>query len=119
MSIETEMFTLLKTVAALGNRVYAGIAPQNVTRPYAVFYKLSPGRKYTHDGFASLSETRMQVSIFGEGYKEIKDIAAATITALEGWAAVQATFIVGEQDMWEQETMLYHVAIDVMTWHDK
>lgn len=119
MSIETEMFTLLKTVAALGNRVYAGVAPQSVVKPYASFYKLSPGRKYTHGGFSDLSETRMQVSIFDTEYKKAKDVAGAVIVALEGWAAAQAAFIVGEQDMWEQETKLYHVSIDVLVWHNK
>ena len=122
MSIEIELFNRLKAqVPLVSNRVYAGIAPQGVTKPYLVYTKVSPGRQYTHGGYADLQRPRMQVSCYGTTYGSAKAVAGEVITAMEGWPGsndVQAAFIEGEQDMFEQDTGLYHCPVDVILWNN-
>lgn len=61
---------------AIGGRIYYGIAPEAVQRPYAVvtFIDDVPFNAFTHDGY----ETRVQFSIYGDeaiGHRSVIDIA--------------------------------------------
>lgn len=95
-------------------RVYGATAPQSVVKPYIVYHKLSPGREYSHDGFSKLSRSRVQISCYGETYGSAKQVAAQVIAAMESWQAGGVRFapLAGEQDLFEQDTGLYHVPVD-------
>ena len=120
MSIESALFERLKAeISLVSNRVYAGIAPQTVSKPYLTTHKLSPGFTYAHDGRSKLGGPRFQVSVFASTYASAKAVEAEVIAALEGWKTtkVQGAFVESAQDLHEQETGLYHVPIDAFIWH--
>ena len=118
--IETALFDRLKAeVALVSNRIYAGVAPQGIDKPYITFHRLSAGYNYTHSGRSGAAAPRFQVSIFDIGYNSAKTIQAQVVTALEDWRTsdIQGVQIESIQDIHEQETKLYHVAIDFFIWH--
>lgn len=120
MSIEEALFARLKAqVPTVANRVYAGIAPQTVTKPYLTYHKLSPGFTYAHDGRSKLAGPRIQVSVFAETYLSAKAVEKEVITALEDWRTdkVDGAFVESAQDLHEQETGLHHIPIDAFIWH--
>jgi len=118
--MRTALLTLLKTVSAVSNRVYANHAPQKCASPYLVYLTVSALRDYTHDGFSGLTTTHIQVSCYATGYADADAVAAQVISALEGWAGtdpVQAVFCRNRQDFWEEDVGLHHVALDFEIWH--
>jgi len=120
MSVEAALFERLKAqVGTVSNRVYAGIAPQTVSKPYLTTHKLSPGFTYTHDARSKLAGPRFQVSVFASTYASAKAVEAEVITALESWktSLVQGVFVEAAQDLHEPETGLYHIPIDAFIWH--
>ncbi len=121
MSIEEKLFERLKSnVALVSDRVYGGTAPQGVARPFIVFYKVSPTRDYTHGGYSGLHRPMMQISCLANTYDSAKDVVAQVITAMESWPGsdnVDAAFVEGEIDMYEQDTGLYHCLVDVFVWN--
>lgn len=120
MSIEKAIYDGLSADVALtaliGGRVYAVDAPQEAELPHIVYFKVSPGRQYTHDGDSNLQTPRIQVSCYSETYEGVKGIVEKVIKALYGLPAtnanVQAVFVEGEQDMFDYDTSEYHVPVD-------
>ena len=115
MSLEIALFNKLKDVNLVSNRVYAVKAPQGVDKPYIVYSKVSNQREYSHDGFADLSRARMQVSCYADSYGSAKQVAEEVISTLEGWENV--SFLVNEQDLYEEDTGIYHVPVDFFIWY--
>jgi len=91
-------------------RVYGKTAPQNVIVPYILYFKTSPSRDYTHDGFSGLHRPRIQISCFANTYGQVKAMAKEVVEAVEAWSP--PAFVAGEQDMFEEDTGLYHVPVD-------
>lgn len=118
--IESALYTRLSTYAPLtalvGTRIYPLVAPQGTTLPYCVYRKVSPGRQYTLDGYA-IERPRMQVSCYGATYGQAKGVAVQVTAAVESWAAVGFGWQVGEVDLHEKDTGLYHVPVDFFIWY--
>jgi hypothetical protein len=123
--IETELnvYLLANTaVAALvGTKIYPVQAPKDCVAPFIVFNKVSAQREYTHNGFASLQRSRMQVSCYAARYltngTEIgaRSMAEAVKTALEAWQGstkIQAIQIENDPDLIDPDTNWYHVPVD-------
>ena len=132
MLIEQAILTALKadsTLTALtGSRIYYVIAPQIVTTPYLVFFKVSGVRVSSHDGGSGLVDARFQFSCFGETYKACKDMTVAIQGLLEGFSGtlggtggvvVGGCYYLDEQDFYEGDSKLYHVAVDYRFWHNE
>lgn len=124
--IEAKLKAYLTTVAPLtpliSTRLYAGVAEAEVVTPYCVYFSVSSGREYTHDRF-SHSRPRLQVSIFGDTYAQVKSVQKVLITALEAWE--YPTQIEGVIDLYEPSEArgtapprLYHVAVDFVTFYE-
>ena len=134
MNLDTAVFTKLKEIATVGN-VYNQIAPQNTTLPYLVFNTISELPQNTHDGFGDLTRSRIQVSVFAEGYEEAKGIINDVLTVMisstytvhfimpeypvnmDGWAKVQIAFNVNELDFYEEKNKVFHCPLDFFVWH--
>jgi hypothetical protein len=126
-AILTELTTYSALTALVSTRIYYVKAPQNVTEPYIVFFKVSAPREHTYDGAAGMVNARFQFSIFSETYYEAKQIAEQLQAALQGkheiigtapgvYAAITYD---NETDMYETETGLYHIACDYTVMHSE
>lgn len=110
----------------IGQRLYYVKAPQDVAKPYVVFFKASAPREYSHDGASGLARPRFQFSCFAMTYKKAKQIAEAIRGVIEafsgtmggaGGVEVGSCFCINESDIFEDNTQLYHVAVDYLIWH--
>jgi hypothetical protein len=130
MIIEQALLTYLLTQGGLtaitSTRIYYSRAPQDVTEPYIVFFKVSSPRSHSYGGSSHLAESRFQFSIFADTYKETKDIAVQLQASLDcktgniGTAPgvdIGASFYDNETDLYEPETGLFHCALDFRILH--
>ncbi len=122
MSIENALFERLKAhVPLVSSRVYGGdAAAQKVSKPYIVFREESVDRQYTHQGYANLQRTTMQIYCFDMGYEKAKKVSAQVVTALESWGAdgVQAPFIKDKKDMYFYDLKLFSSLVVVDLWNN-
>lgn len=107
----------------VGQRIFFVKAAQDVEKPYLVLTKVTGPRESSHDGASGLAHPRFQVSVFAETYAGAKVIALAVQAALEGYQGlmdevyVDGVFYDDENDFYEDDTKLYHVASDYIIWH--
>jgi len=122
MSLEPKIMARLRAeVSAVGERVYFGVATQGVARPYLVVSKVSDVREYSHDGYSGIRRPRYQLSVYGDAYVQAKVAAEEVIEAMEGWQADGIRFapVAGVMDMFEEDTGLHHVPVDVFIHYDE
>ncbi|MBS1170025.1 MAG: hypothetical protein H6R01_943 [Burkholderiaceae bacterium] len=113
MSIQGEISGLLDSLAAGG--VWAGTAPTNPTRPYITFFRSSNMPDNTLAGASGAVRTRLQIDVWASSYDEAQTLAMAVKAALGAWSR---KFIVEiEQDIFEDDTLLHRVLIDISVWH--
>lgn len=123
--IEEDLYSHLSTCAGLtalvGTRVYPLMAPQKVTPPYCVYFKVSSVREYSHGGFSGLQRSRIQISCYGKTYPSVKAVAVQVIAAIESWqgvnVSVQSALPEDEIDIYHDESELFHTAIDFFAWY--
>jgi len=116
------------TKTQVSQRTYAIKAPNGVAMPYIVFFVVSNNFTHSMGGDSGLSETKVQFSVFGDRYDQVKGnvekIKKTFRNYIEGGGAlmggqhwVQSTLIDNEVDMYEDGTNLYHTALDVIFFH--
>jgi hypothetical protein len=121
--IEPEMRTYLAGAGTSATNFYLQVAPGSAVFPYGTITKINPGKGYTHNdhGTNSLFETRMQCSCYAKGYQQAKTLADEVIEEMEAWADVennvQAVFLTGEVDLYEDESKVHHIAVDFIIWN--
>ncbi|MES2218360.1 MAG: DUF3168 domain-containing protein [Pseudomonadota bacterium] len=117
MSIQTELITLFANIA--DGRVYPSIAPDNPITPYIIYSRLTsvPQNDLDINGGANqLTNTRYQIDVYAETYTEAQENLELIKTALLGWSVTNV--INADRDMYEQDTKLHRVLIDISTWHN-
>lgn len=130
MTIEQALMTYLLAQTGIttlvGQRIYFVRAPQETETPYIAISKIDAPREHSHDGSSQLAHPRFQFSIFADTYGEIKPIAAALQTALQGYTGTMGGaggVFVGnclydnETDLDPGEQGLFGVACDYIIWH--
>ena len=129
MSLEPAILTYTKAqVTSVSNRVYAIKAPVGVATPYIVFNVVSDDFVHSMGGDSGLTETKIQFSVYGDEYEVVKtvveDLKKTYRNYIEGGGAlmggqqwVQSTLLTNEIDMYEDDTNLYHTALDIIFWH--
>jgi len=129
MALEPAILTYTKAqVLSVSNRVYGVKAPIGVANPYIVFTVVSGDFVHSMGGDSGLSETIVQFSVFGDGYGVVKTVVedlkktyrnyiegGGSLMGSEQW--VQSTLLTNEVDMYEDDTNLYHTALDITFWH--
>ena len=133
-TLDSALYAKLSEVTSV-TAVYNQVAPQNTVLPYLVFNVISERPQNTHDGFADLTRSRVQVSVFSAGYAAVQLIVDDILTALasktytvyfimpefpinfDGWPDVQSVFNVNELDIFEEATKIYHCPLDFLIWH--
>ena len=114
MTIGAELLTVLKTIGALSNRVYAIYAPQGSAFPYVSFTQISGTRGYTHDGADGLKTARYQINVVGVSMLSVKGIRDSVVSTLEGWAITKlsSAYFESEVEFYEDDTNLFRIALD-------
>ena len=115
-------------VTAINNRIYALDAPVGVATPYVVFNVVSGGFVHSMGGDSGLTETRVQFSVYDKNYATVKGVIEDLKKTYRNYAKgdgtkmgnaqwVQATLLTNETDMYEDNTNLFHTALDIIFFH--
>ncbi len=121
--VEKAIIARLKAFAGLtalvSTRIYSSTAPQNVVSPYVTLFRISTDRLSAMGLDIGIARARVQVDSWGATYASAKDVAEQVRAALQRFRGTSATieildvFILGEQDFYESDTLIYHVTTDV------
>jgi hypothetical protein len=116
MSLEGDIQTLLAPLVS--GRCYPLNAPDPVTKPYIVYSIVSEVTENTLDGDNGMSNSRVQVDAYGTSYGQVKGLAgkAGTIKAAMAGATTFSNIHLANRDLYENDTQLYHVAMDFSVW---
>ena len=118
----TELLVDTNITAHTGTRIYYVTAPQTVATPYITFFRVSTNPVMSHDGGSHLERSRFQFDIWSLTYYEAKQIAEHLITKLQGLNELigtgDAVRVCGilyrdQNDFYENDTKLHHIAIDM------
>ncbi|HEY8342035.1 MAG TPA: DUF3168 domain-containing protein [Calditerricola sp.] len=114
--------------AILGQRIYSLKLPDNLTNwPAATIQRVSTVRHHTKLGPAGLTDSRIQVSIFGPDFLAVTQAADAVRAALDGFRGDMGGVTVhnvrsdGEIDLYDPDAGMdgtYHVALEFVITHE-
>ena len=127
MAIEADIYKRLKNhsglAALVSTRIYLLVAPQNATRPYIVFQRISTMRFQVFGGTVAGARPRYQFSIYADTAPELVTVSAqlrAAILAMTGdTVTLYETSFESERDDYEPETGLYRRDLDAMILHSE
>jgi len=132
MLIEQAIYKYLAAQSGItdlvSTRIYYVRAPQDVTAPYIVFFKVSAPRVHSHDGGSGLAFPRFQFSCFASTYYVCKQVMEQLQTALQGYSgtmggdggvSVGSSIYESEYDTYEVDTELYHVVAEYVISHQE
>lgn len=114
MSIESGLFNLLKTIPAVGSRVYPLIFPQNPTYPAIVYQRISSIDTGAMDGTESLDMARFQIKVYALKFSDAVAVRDAVKAVMSG-KANKLMHMSG----YENDTKLYSEMIDYQISDDK
>ena len=113
--IQEALYTLLATITATGGRVYPSIAPSLPTSPFIVYDRVSAVPQNSMSETASLINSRIQIDVYGQTYSEAQTVAAAVVTAMNGWSYQNVRLV--SRDLFDFESRLHGVSADFSIWH--
>ncbi len=121
--VEKAIIARLKGFAGLtalvSQRIYSAIAPQGVVSPYVTLFRVSAGRESAMGADIGIVRARIQVNSWGTTYASAKDTAEQVRGALQRFSGTSASivvldiFILAEQDLYEPDTLIHHIATDI------
>ena len=111
--IQESIFAALS--GAAGGRVFPNIAPNNVTKPFVVYARVSSAPENTLADGAPIENTRLQVDCFDTTYAAAVALAEAVKAAM-GSSAITHLLLL-EQDQFEPEASLHRVILDFSIWN--
>lgn len=116
MSMRSDFVALALPLFA--DRVYAqGTAPP-YAGTYLTYSRINANEQSTLDqngGVGNLINTRMQADVYSLNYSDAQAKATALKAALKGWSTTN--LLLDEQDMYEPDTKLHRVMLDLSIWH--
>lgn len=133
MTIESTIFARLQAVSGLTALIgsspcrayFGGKAPQNPATPYVVWFRVSEQRDSAMGGDIGVVRGRYQFSVFAETADSASAVAEQLRLALQRWrnssggTAVQDTYLLTRQDLYEDDTKLHHAALDFEIVHQE
>lgn len=121
MSVETVLFSRLSEHTGLNalvsTRVYPNLIPQNATMPVVSYHRISTHRESAMGVDTGVARARFQLDAFAATYSAVRAVAEQIRAALQRWTnasgtVVQDSFILGEQEFYEDETKRFRVSQD-------
>lgn len=127
--IEEDLVTYLKTADALmalvGNgdspltcRIYPLVLPQSWTAPAIVYQLINSDRLFNLAGVAGRAEKLFQITISGSSYGQVKSVADALRSALNGYSGAMGASSVGyvklesDIDDYLEDTRVWEIMAD-------
>lgn len=109
--------------ALVSTRIYPNKIPQEATLPAIAYQRISARRVKAHAAPTGLARVRVQVTCVARSYSEVKGLAAAVRTAMQGvmgtvggvW--VQGSWLETDADEYGDAETLHSVRQDFMIWH--
>lgn len=132
-ALKTHLAANAALTALVSARIYPGILPQNSALPAVVYQKVSAVPEgVSHDGPAGLVESRLQFSVMGAKYSDVKAVSAAVKRAMRpleknpmdlSGLRVAGAYLENETDIPEPNDVealsRSHVAIDYLIQHEE
>ena len=123
MNIQEMLYSHLKNspgvAAVAGARIYPLRLPQEPTLPAITYQRVDAMQNYVHSGPTSagrgLVSSRFQVSCWALTYAEAITLSEAVKAAMD--VLPDTAFIETQADMYEPETSVYHIPVDVIVWY--
>lgn len=112
MSFETDLFAALVASDVVDERVYPVVLPQGVSYPAITYQRVSTARIRAHEG-TSLVGPLFQVTCWHTSPVVARDVKRGVVEALEG---TYQCLVENTLEMFEPETKLTKVIIDVRLW---
>ena len=116
MSLQSEFETLVG--AGCENRVYPNVAPVETTKPYLTYFRASsvPATlDMDSEEVVQLFNTVLQVDAIASTYTEAVNLAHDVRMRLRDWNRQNRIRL--EKDLYEVETGLHHVVLEIAVWH--
>lgn len=127
MAVEAAFRTFVLSDSAVAtlvdNRMFPVPMPEQVALPAISFFLVSGQRPKVLSGSSGKAISRVQVDCWAETYAGAKDLAAAVESKIDGaqgaWSGVNVgeCEVVNVQDIYEDESNLHRVTLDVMIIH--
>ena len=128
MSFEKGLFDYLDDHAGLSrevdSRIYPVRLPQRAVLPAVTYTRLATPRLHEFEA-SLLPYPTFQFDCWAAKYSRAKDVAAQVRAALDiyrgamGAYTVQASIVETERDMYDSETKVWHVIVDVEIWYEE
>ncbi|MGB9780621.1 DUF3168 domain-containing protein [Caldanaerobacter sp.] len=126
MMLEQAIYGYVSThagvTALVGNRIYPLLLPQNPTYPAIVYSRVS--RIYEKDLSGTVwNQSRIQFSCYAKKYSEAKAVAEQLRSAFRDYRGkigdidIMVADVTNEIDLYEPDTALFNVSIDVLIKH--
>lgn len=122
MDIEEALTSELKSIPALGNKVYPVAAPSGTKTPYLTYSLSSAGRNQDLNGLDGLIEGKYQLDLFNSTYSDLKPIVNSIIRKIKTFnfrnLAVSGPYcqqvnIINEFETYDSNTLLYRGVIEI------
>lgn len=94
-------------------RIYEGAAPQDVTRPYAVFQIVGGAPENYQDGVPGMDSFRFQIDAYANGRTEARELALAIRDAIEPHHHMLSSPM---GPIFEPDTKLFRYILDFQAW---
>lgn len=112
MSIQTDLFTALKTLVS--NRVYPNKFPQVATQVWPAirytFITIIPSIDITGDNDDSIAESRIQLDLVDNSFADVRALRLEVMAAMK--AFVPPAILESSQDLFDAETKTDRVIMD-------
>jgi len=128
VSFEEGLFNYLDDHAGLSrevdSRIYPVRLPQRAVLPAVTYTRLATPRLHEFEA-SLLPYPTFQFDCWAAKYSRAKDVAAQVRAALDiyrgamGAYTVQASIVETERDMYDSETKVWHVIVDVEIWYEE
>lgn len=109
-------------VALVGSRIYMVNGPDNpatTSFPMVIFARVGGRAETSIDGNLLLRDSEYQFSCLAYTHSAARDVAEQVIAAMQGYrnSTILASEFSGDEDMYEPEARLHHVAVRFTVTH--
>jgi hypothetical protein len=95
----------------VSDKIYRSRLPQGIKAPHVIIWLVDKERILNHDGYA-YTEATVQISCYSHDPDEADEMAEIVRHSMESLPGVVDSFFDGESDIFEEATLIYHVACD-------
>lgn len=127
MTIEADLYSRLTghagLAALIGTRLYPDAAPQNASRPYVVYQRISTTRWQALSGVVVAASPRFQLTVYADSVSDLVSVAAqlraAVLAMADSTVTVYERTLDNESTGYDDESHLFRRDLDVRILHSE